>query len=380
MTMTRRQRLMATLTGQPVDRPPVSFYEIGGWRLDCDNPDPYNIYNGSGWRELIDLAEQQTDIIRMIGPREHAAADNPRGEFFSHTSWTEGSSTFWRTTLRIAGREMTSTARRDRSVNTTWTLDHLLKNPADVEAYLQLPAEVFAPGRIDVGNLVDEEHRLGEGGIVMVDCGDPMCGVAPLFSMEDYTVLAATEPAVFRRLMDQAAPACYSRVEQIAAAYPGHLWRVVGSEYFSEPFMPPRLYREFLYNYTRPMCDIIRKHGGWPRIHSHGRLRGILGMIAEMADGLDPCEPPPQGDMTLTEIRAAAPEMILFGNIEASDIENLAPGLFEAKVRRAIEQGPDANGSRFVLHPSACPYGREITSRTMTNYQTMVRVVDSLTG
>ncbi|MCE5276810.1 MAG: uroporphyrinogen decarboxylase family protein [Planctomycetaceae bacterium] len=378
--MTRRQRLMATLTGQAVDRPPVSFYEIGGWRLDCDNPDPYNIYNGPGWRELIDLAEQQTDIIRMTGPREHPTGDNPRDEFFTTENWTEGASQFGRTTLRIAGRQMHSTWRRDRDVNTTWTPEHLLKDLDDIKAYLQLPAEVFAPGRIDVGNLLDAEKTLGEAGIIMVDHGDPICGVAPLFSMEDYTVLALTEPALFHKLMEQAAPSCYSRVEQIAKAFPGHLWRVVGSEYLSEPFVPPRLYREFLYNYTKPMCDIIRKHGGWPRIHSHGRLRGILGMIAEMADGLDPCEPPPQGDMTLSEIRLAAPEMILFGNIEASDIENLAPGLFEDKVRRAIEQGPDKNGSRFVLHPSACPYGREITRRTMTNYQTMVRVVDSLTG
>ena len=30
---------MATLRGEPVDRPAVSFYEIGGWRLDPDNPE-----------------------------------------------------------------------------------------------------------------------------------------------------------------------------------------------------------------------------------------------------------------------------------------------------------------------------------------------------
>jgi len=29
--MTRRERLMATLRGEPVDRPPVSFYEISSF-------------------------------------------------------------------------------------------------------------------------------------------------------------------------------------------------------------------------------------------------------------------------------------------------------------------------------------------------------------
>ena len=43
--MTRLERLMATLRGEPVDRPPVSFYEIGGFQIDPTDPDPYNIYN-----------------------------------------------------------------------------------------------------------------------------------------------------------------------------------------------------------------------------------------------------------------------------------------------------------------------------------------------
>ena len=34
MTMTRRDRLMATLKGETVDRPPVSFYEITGFDED----------------------------------------------------------------------------------------------------------------------------------------------------------------------------------------------------------------------------------------------------------------------------------------------------------------------------------------------------------
>ena len=67
MTMTRRERLMATLRGQPVDRPAVSFYEIGGWTFDIHDPDPFNIYNSPDWWPLIRLAEEETDLIRLIG-------------------------------------------------------------------------------------------------------------------------------------------------------------------------------------------------------------------------------------------------------------------------------------------------------------------------
>jgi len=41
--VTRRERLMATLHGQAVDRPVVNFYEIGGFAIDPSAPDPIKI-------------------------------------------------------------------------------------------------------------------------------------------------------------------------------------------------------------------------------------------------------------------------------------------------------------------------------------------------
>jgi hypothetical protein len=81
--MTRRERLMATLRGEPVDRPAVSFYEIGGWNLDPDDPDPYNVYNAPDWRPVLDLARDETDIIRLIEPDFRPAPGNRHDEFFS---------------------------------------------------------------------------------------------------------------------------------------------------------------------------------------------------------------------------------------------------------------------------------------------------------
>lgn len=375
--MTRRERLRATLEGRAVDRPPVSFYEIGGWRQNPDDPDPWNIYNGPGWRELAALAENHTDIMRHVGPNQQPHPDDARDKFFTTENWEKDDSRYSKTTVRVAGRTLQSVSRRDREVHTVWTLEHLLKDVDDVKAYLQLPPEVFLQGEIDVSNLFEEDKNLGDAGVLVLDHYDPICAVAGMFSMEDYTVLAFTETDLFHRLLEQQAAWITDRVAKIAAEYPGQLWRLYGSEYASEPYLPPRLYREYVYKYTKPLCDAIRKHGGYPRIHSHGRLRGILDMIAEMGLGLDPCEPPPQGDMELAEIRAAAPDLILFGNIESSDIENLEASKFETKVRKALDEGPDGDGRRFVLMPSACPYGRTITQLTMTNYETMLRLVNT---
>jgi len=66
--MTRRERLMATLRGEPVDRPAVNFYEIGGFDIDPDDADEFNVYHDPSWRPLLQLAEERSDLIRMCSP------------------------------------------------------------------------------------------------------------------------------------------------------------------------------------------------------------------------------------------------------------------------------------------------------------------------
>ena len=389
--MTRRERLMATLRGEPVDRPAVNFYEIGGWKLNPDDPDPFNVYNGPGWRDLIQLAEAETDLIRMLHPTRTPTPENCRDEFFKVDTYNpcEGVRTlfaetftrvphrsrFTRTTLTVAGRTMTALTRHDPDVATVWTVEHLLKDADDARAYLQLPDAVFAY-ESDLAPLIAEDAALGDAGIVMVDVADPLCAVAGLFSLADYTVLALTEPALFHQLLEQQARHIYPLVEHAAREFPGHLWRVVGSEYASEPLLPPRLYEEYVVRYTKPMVDTIQKYGGFARIHSHGRLRRILHYIAAMQPaGLDPVEPPPQGDMHLSEVRREiGAQTVLFGNIEASEIELLPPDAFAVRVQQALREGTGGKGRGFVLMPSSCPYGREISARVMANYETMVRL------
>ena len=370
--MTRRERLVATLQGGAVDRPAVSFYEIGGWKMDVSD-DEFTVWNDPSWRPLVDLAHEETDLIRMVGPRWTGGSDNGLSDLVTRESWREDDTRFTRTTVRAPGRTLSSLTRRDRDTQTVWTVEPLLKTVEDAEAYLQLPEPTV--GDADVSGILAEEQELGEAGIVSIESGDPICSAASLFSMADYTVVALTEPALFHRLLERFARALLPQCEQVARACPGRLWRICGSEYASEPYLPPRLYEQYVVRYTGQMVRTIQEHGGYARIHSHGRLRGILPLIAGMRpDGLDPLEPPPQGDMHLWEIKEAiGRDTVLMGNIEAADIENLPPADFEAKVVAALREGTAGEGRGFVLQPSACPYGRAISARTMANYETMVR-------
>ena len=125
------------------------------------------------------------------------------------------------------------------------------------------------------------------------------------------------------------------------------------------------------------MVRAIQAHGGYARIHCHGRLKNILDLIAGMgADGLDPSEPPPQGDMELREVRQRhGRQLVLFGNLEISDLELLPTPRFAEKVKQALDEGTAGAGRGFVLMPSASPYGRELSAVTLRNYETLVALV-----
>ncbi|NQU10769.1 hypothetical protein HQ590_08265 [bacterium] len=385
--MTSRQRLMATLRGDPVDRPAVNFYEIGGISrdpsvygtggaaMDPNDPDPFNVYSDPSWRPLLELAENHTDLIRLRHPAAREPAGSPRGELFKVTEWADDQSRYSQTEIRVGGRTLTQLNRRDRDIATSWCLEHLLKSTDDVRAYLQLPPAVFVT-EPDVSALLAEEPKLGERGIIMVDTADPICAVAPLFSMEEFTVFAFTETELCHRLLEQAAAPLYAFTEQVARAFPGHLWRIYGPEYAGEPFLPTRLFEEYVVRYTKPMIDILHRHGSYARVHSHGRIRNLLPHFLAMgADGLDPVEPPPQGDIELDVVRReCGQQLVLFGNLEVSEIETLEPDRFEQRVAAALRDGTTGPGRGFVLMPSSCPCGRTVTPRVLANYETMVRL------
>jgi hypothetical protein len=388
--MTRRERLMATLRGEPVDRPAVNFYEIGGFDVDPSDPEECNVYHDPSWRPLLALAEERTDLIRMRSPVRSRSWDpqfgvppsggpgpRKRGTPNSIHQYVEGQWHCTRATIRIGGRVLSSTTRRDSSVDTVWTTEHLLKNTDDLQAYLELPDEFFAE-EINVAKLFEDDAKVADRGIVMVDTEDPLCAAASLFRMEDFLTIALTEPALFHRLLDKLSHSLYARTEHVSKAFPGHLWRIYGPEYAAEPFLPPRLFQEYVVRYTEPMIRAIHKHGGFARVHCHGRIGAVLDSICEMgADATDPLEPPGHGDVALGYVRRKYGErLVLFGNIELSDIESMEPAQFETLVKQTLADGTRGQGRGFVLMPSAAPNGRQITSRILKNYETMVRLVE----
>lgn len=375
--MNRRQRLMATLRGETVDRPAVSFYELNGLDEDPGNDDPFNIYSHPSWLPLIELTREKTDRIVMRGVSYASVTPDPIETLSKTESVVRDGSRFATRRVRAGNRILTARTRRDPDVNTIWTQEHLLKDVDDLRAFLEIPTPT-SDGAVDTTAVIQAEAALGDTGIVMIDTPDPLCLAASLFDMAEYTVVAMTETGLFDQLLEHFASTLLPKTEAVAKALPGRLWRIYGPEYASPPYLPPTLFREYVCRYVAPMIESIHKSGGYARIHSHGKLKAILDDIASMgADGLDPIEPPPQGDVELTHVRERyGTDMVLFGNLESSDIENLSTDQFAEKVKRAIAEGTSGDGRGFVLMPSACPYGRVLSSLALRNYETMINTIE----
>jgi uroporphyrinogen-III decarboxylase len=385
--MTRRERLMSTLRGEAVDRPAVNFYEIGGFLVNPNDPDEYNIYNSPSWQPLLNLAENHTDIIRLVSPvraQSHLSWNGSanvgiRKQFVEEKVWEENNSRFTRLTFKIGRKELSSLTRRDKNLDTVWTIEYLLKSSDDVNLYLELPDEIFEEN-IDIAHLEEQEKKLGDSGIVMVDTEDPVCAVASLFNLEDFTIFAFTEHVLCHKLLEKHARYIHKRTEQVAREFPGRLWRIYGPEYITEPFFPSVFFEDYVVKYTGPMVKQIKNYGGFARIHAHGRVKNVLDYIMNMgADAIDPLEPPPHGDVELKYLRRKyGKQLVLFGNIEISDIENMPSDMFRRVVKQAIADGTSGEGRGFVLMPSSAPYGRNISERTLRNYQIMVEEAEAV--
>lgn len=125
------------------------------------------------------------------------------------------------------------------------------------------------------------------------------------------------------------------------------------------------------------MIEIIHRYGGYARIHSHGNLRMIFDDIVAMGtDGLNPIEPPPQGDVELAYVRERqGKNMVLSRNLEVSDTENLPTEQFAEKVKRALTEETSGSGRGFVLMPSSIPCGRELSALALRNYEKILEIV-----
>jgi len=151
------------------------------------------------------------------------------------------------------------------------------------------------------------------------------------------------------------------------------LLRIVGPEYLTPPYLPPAYFREFVYPYVCEIVELIHSYGAYTRIHCHGKIGKVLDMMIDTgADGLDPCEAPPDGDIELADLKKkCAEKMTIFGNLELKLLERGTPADVRREVRKCMEAAKHGGG--YVILPTAAPINIPLAPATAENYKTFIR-------
>src|SRR5512136_2472514 len=369
---TSRRRLFTALAGRTPDRVPINTYELAG----RNSRDWYN--QQPSYRRLMDFIRAHTDCITNWNPRPATDRYTCEERFLCSDfpveiemrSETVGE--FDRTTriCHTPKGDLRSVTQAAPDVHTTWQVEHWCKSTADVDKALSVPYE---PARYDASDLVRVRGELGEEGLLMASVGDPAYLAADLMSFQDYLMWAFEETDHFAHTVGVIAERVMENLRRQLDCCVLDLYRIVGPEYFTPPYLPPAMFRRFVLPHVTKMTRLIHARGAKVRLHCHGKMRQVPDMVLETGcDGIDPCEPPPDGDIELDELkrRCQGRSVSLWGNIELKFLEQGTPDQVRAEVRKIMAQAKDGGG--FALMPTAAPINIPLSPNTEVNYKAFI--------
>jgi uroporphyrinogen decarboxylase len=252
---------------------------------------------------------------------------------------------------------------------TTWKIEHWCKTIEDVDALMSLP---FVPLNYDFSDYARIQKETGDKGIIMSSLGDPVCMAMELMEFGEATVWALTEPEHFKATLDELHRREIINLRSMLEQERVDIYRICGPEYVTPPYLSPKHFKQFVYPYLCDMVALIHEYGKKVRIHSHGRIGQVLDMIIDTgADAIDPCEAPPDGDITLAAIKQkTGNRMAIFGNLQLKLLEHGT----DREVREAVKECMCAakDGGNYVIMPTASPINLPLSKKTADNYQIFI--------
>jgi len=365
--MTSRERLLNAITLKKTDRAPVSTYELVGYNSKAfENNEP-------SYKNLMDIIREKTDCVCMWNQWSDSKAalsahpsqvdyNKIRGENYNE----------WHMTLHTPQGGLTATNRVYDNLQTTWQTERWCKTTNDVDKILSIP---FVPVTYNDSDYARIKGEVGDNGIIMSDAADPAYLAMELMEFGEATVWAMTETKHFTKTVEEFHRRNMINLENMLKSHVVDLYRICGPEYLTPPYLPPEYFSRFVTPYLKDMTELIHKYGGLVRIHSHGKINKVLGDIISIgADALDPCEAPPDGDITLRELKErTAGKMCLFGNIQLKFLEHASVREIREIVKICMDSAKEGGG--YVIMPTAAPINIPLSPKTEENYIAFIETV-----
>ena len=362
--MTSRERLLAAIKCQPTDRVPVSTYELVGHNSHAfENKEP-------SYKSLMDYIREKTDCVCMWDMSSNNIAAQSSYPVPIGTKTVRGTNytdTFQ--TMHTPKGELTSARRVYDNLYTTWTTEHWCKSIEDVDKIMSIPYE---PVTYDASDFARIKAEVGDNGIIMSSVCDPSDCVMFLHEFGESMVWAMTETEHFESVIEEMHRRNMINLENLLKTQVVDLYRICGMETVTPPYLPPSFFSRFVAPYLKEMTDLIHSYGGLVRLHSHGKIDMVLDdMLATGADSTDPCEAPPDGDISLKQLKERVQgRMCLFGNLQLKLLEAASPDEVRNTVSRCMEDAKKGGG--YVIMPTAAPINVPLSPKTEENYRVFI--------
>lgn len=362
--MNPRQRLLTTISGGIPDRVPISTYELCGYnQRSFEN-------NDQSYTNLMNLIREKTDCVCMWNPTSNETFFNTASSVKCiKEEYRESDALVIRKSLETPKGIITQKLKLLDNINTVWQTEHFCKTIDDVNKALSIP---YTPVSYDTFDYERIKREVDENGIIMASLSDALCSTIELMEFGAATIWAVTETDHFAETIDIMHERIMENLNRMLDANVVDLYRICGPEYATPPYLSPAFFNRFVRPYITEMTNLIHSKGAKVRIHSHGKIAKVLDMIISTgADAIDPCEAPPDGDITLKELKKQIDgRMSIFGNIQLKLLEQGSCQEIRKEVIKCMDDAKENGG--YIIMPTAAPINIPLSEKTEENYVTYI--------
>jgi uroporphyrinogen-III decarboxylase len=373
--MTGKERMMAALKGEPVDRVPIWLRE--GFPIAQPFPKADDFTRGWQWEETYQ------DLFRHVSPHADVIRSWGLGGWSNRFLMVPPNRIQTKETMvtpdvkRIEGiidtprGKLTFVNEQRKGFQTAWHVKPLVESVQDLKKLAEVPFE-FDP--LDIEPFVGEQHRVykevGDRGVLRLGLSSPMVAISGCMKLEMFLEMSVTQKALYHELLGEITRRNLLLIDAVFKDRSlDTTVNLGGSEQCTPPLMTPRAFDEFVVPYDGQLVRRLKEYGVLVNCHCHGKIRHALRCMVEMGlDSTDPVEPPPAGDVTFAQAREIADDKItLIGNLEFDELCFSEPSHIRKRVKEILEQGKD----RLILGSSAGPVSA-VTPQLADNYRAWI--------
>ena len=255
--------------------------------------------------------------------------------------------------------------------DSTWkTSKRWIETDEELDRFI---AADFAPAEPDLEAIRNKERQAGRHGLPYVEVSDPLGTVCDMFPTETFYIGLRTDQRILR-LLETTAERILSAVEIICrqAGCP-FILRLIGAELAVPPFLSREDFLNLEGGFYRRIARMAQEAGIPTAFHCHGPVRDIMEDVWSMGFSLlEPLEPPPRGNVSISEALAAARGRgVVFGGVDDVLLQTGEAEQVQAAVQACLREARSVDGP-FILSQSATPFFDPLQTRIRDNLMLMI--------